>query len=68
MDRFRIYALEKALDLDLTPKQEDLVKQEIVRKCRILIKGFKKRSKMLEAKKYMSLIEKYDPQISTERR
>lgn len=59
MDRFRIQALEKALHLDLTPHQEILVRQEIVRKCHILIKGFKKRDKHCEAKKYLKLLEKY---------
>lgn len=58
MDRFRIYALEKALHLGLHPDQERLVKQEIVKKCQILVKGCKKRNKMSEVIKYMSFIEK----------
>lgn len=60
MDRFRIYALEKALHLDLGPDQEKLVKQEIVKKCQILVKGFMKRNRISEAKKYLSYIEKYN--------
>lgn len=59
MDRFRIQALEKALLLDLSADQERLVKKEIVKKCRILVKGFKKRKKESKAKKYLSLIEKH---------
>lgn len=59
MDRFRVYALEKALKLDLTPEQEKLVREEIVKKCRILIQGFRKRNKREEEQKYLSLIRKY---------
>jgi len=62
MDRFRIKALEKALNLGLTPHQEKLVKQEIVRKCRILVKGFGARGNQEEARKYLSLIEKHEPE------
>lgn len=59
MDRFRVYALEKALKLDLTPEQERLVKDEIVKKCRILIQGFRKRGKRQEERKYLLLVRKY---------
>jgi glycosyltransferase involved in cell wall biosynthesis len=61
MDRFRIKALEKALHLDLTPHQEMLVRQEIVKKCQILGSGFEKRNNKDEARKYLSLIDKYRP-------
>ena len=59
MDRFRIKALEKALKLGLTPSQEMLVRQELVRKYQVLVTGFKKRNKQEEAKKYLILLEKY---------
>jgi len=59
MDRFRVYALEKALKLDLTPEQERLVRNEIVKKCRILIQGFRKRNKREEERKYLLLVQKY---------
>ena len=59
MDRFRVKALEKALHLPLTGDQELLVRQEIVRKCRILVQGFSKRHKEQEAKEFLVLIEKY---------
>jgi glycosyltransferase involved in cell wall biosynthesis len=59
MDRFRVYSLEKALELDLTPEQECLVRRELVKKCRILIKGFRKRNKLQEEQKYLSLVQKY---------
>ena len=59
MDVFRIEALEKALRLDLSPRQEIMVKKEIVTKCRILAQGFQKRGKTKEALKYLQKIEKY---------
>jgi glycosyltransferase involved in cell wall biosynthesis len=67
MDRFRIKALEKALDLHLTPHQEKLVRQEIVKKSRILVKGFGIRGNQEEARKYLSLIEKYEPETEGEK-
>jgi GT2 family glycosyltransferase len=59
MDAFRIYALDKALSLDLTPDQRSQVIQEIVIKCRILMNGFKKRKKNEEYEKYARLLTKY---------
>jgi glycosyltransferase involved in cell wall biosynthesis len=59
MDRFRVHALERALNLDLSPEQERLVKDEIVKKSRILIQGFRKRNKFQEEKKYLALVQKY---------
>ncbi len=59
MDRFRVKALEKAIHLPLTPHQEKLVRQEIVKKCRILVQGFKKREKISEAQKYSLILDKY---------
>jgi len=59
MDRFRVKALEKVLNLNLKPEQEILVRQEIVKKYQILAKGFEKRNKQEEMKKCLSLIDKY---------
>ncbi len=59
MDRFRVYALEKALTMDLTPEQESLVRRVLVKKCQILIQGFRKRHNIEEEKKYLSLVHKY---------
>jgi len=59
LDRFRIQALEKALELDLSPEQESLVREEIVKKCRVLFQGCRKRKKQKEAEKYLSLIRRY---------
>ncbi|MDH4217486.1 MAG: glycosyltransferase [Candidatus Aminicenantes bacterium] len=59
MDRFRVYALEKALRLDLSSEQKKSVEQELVKKCQILVKGFQKRDKHEEFQKYLSLIAEY---------
>ena len=59
MDRFRVYALEKALRLDLSSEQKKSVEQELVKKCQILVKGFQKRDKHEEVQKYLSLIAEY---------
>ncbi|MBD3414580.1 MAG: glycosyltransferase [Candidatus Aminicenantes bacterium] len=59
MDRFRIRALEKALELDLTDTQQELVKKQMLKKCCILIGGFEKRGKNLQAVKYKRIIEKF---------
>lgn len=61
MDRFRIRALEKALRLGLTAEQERLVREEIVKKSRILLGGFLKRKNQPEVEKYSAIIEKYRP-------
>jgi glycosyltransferase involved in cell wall biosynthesis len=68
MDRFRIKALEKALNLRLTAHQEELVKQEIVRKCGILARGFEMRNNQKEAKKYFKLLEKYESNAEVEKK
>jgi glycosyltransferase involved in cell wall biosynthesis len=68
MDRFRVEALEKTLSLDLTPDQEMLVRQEIVKKCQILAIGFEKRNNKAEARKYLSLIDKHRPEEKGQKR
>jgi glycosyltransferase involved in cell wall biosynthesis len=59
MDRFRIGALEKALSMDLSSGQRELVLEEIVRKSRVLVNGFIKRGKTTDAEKYKKLMDKY---------
>jgi glycosyltransferase involved in cell wall biosynthesis len=59
MDRFRVQALVKALESDLTRGQERQVREELTRKCRILVNGFAKRGKRAEAQTYRSLLETY---------
>jgi glycosyltransferase involved in cell wall biosynthesis len=70
MDRFRVAALEKALGLDLTPEQRRLVREELTRKCRILINGFHKRGKHSEAESYEDRLLRYgaDPRSTPESR
>lgn len=59
MDRWRIQALEKAFQENLNPEQAELIKAEIVKKCKVLIGGYEKRGKIEEANYYRTLIEKY---------
>lgn len=59
MDRFRIKALEKALTMDLSPQQREQVHAEIVKKSRVLAKGFAKRGKTADVERYRKLIETY---------
>ncbi|MFZ2054621.1 MAG: glycosyltransferase [Candidatus Aminicenantales bacterium] len=59
MDRFRVQALEKALRLDLTPDEERQVKEELARKCRILVQGFSRHGSRAEAKRYRALLRNY---------
>ena len=60
MDRWRVYALEKLLNGDhLNPKQRKLVKEVLIEKSSILIKGFEKRGKTEEAEVYRNLLATY---------
>ncbi len=56
MDRFRVRALEKILAAPLTEEQRRLVREEIVRKSRILVQGFEKRGRTEEAGYYREII------------
>ncbi len=60
MDEFRVRALEKAFRLDLSPLQREQVRGVLIKKCKILISGFRKRNKMSEVNYYSDLIEKYE--------
>lgn len=62
MDRWRIQALIKALELGVNPDQEKLIKQEIQKKCEVLISGFLKRGKTEEAEYYLKIKDKYQPE------
>lgn len=66
MDRFRIKALEKALRLDLTPEQDRLVRQELVRKYKILAKGYLSRNKQAEARECFHCLERLQPKGSND--
>jgi glycosyltransferase involved in cell wall biosynthesis len=60
MDRFRVKALQKALIWELSERERKLVKQVMLKKCKILISGFEKRGKSSEALKYKRIIDKYN--------
>ena len=64
MDRFRIYALQKILEIPTLPKDKYLSAfEELERKCLIYIKGCIKRGKIEEARFYESIIDKYKKKI-----
>jgi len=51
MDRFRVYALQKLLQYDLTEEQRQKVAEEIRKKCRIILVGSVKRRRYVYALK-----------------
>ena len=59
MDRWRIMALEKALQSQLPPESARLIKSELRRKCDVLVAGFTKRGHKAESEYYSQLKEKY---------
>ena len=61
-DRFRVQALQKILgDPGLRPPYRQSAAQELIRKCRILENGFRKRRAEPEAAYYQQLINRYQP-------
>ena len=59
MDSFRVRALEKIFQMDLSPLQKEQVRRELIKKCKILAAGFEKRNKVSEVDFYSGLIDKY---------
>jgi glycosyltransferase involved in cell wall biosynthesis len=60
MDRFRIRAMEKIVAAgNLTPRQEQLAREELVRKCRVYGNGCLKHGHREEGEKYLALIHRY---------
>ena len=60
MDKYRIYAIQKLLDSQtLSEEQHDLALQMFKRKCLIYGKGCEKHGKVIEAKKYLCLPDRY---------
>jgi glycosyltransferase involved in cell wall biosynthesis len=59
MDVFRIRALLKALDMDLSQGQRRSVRAMIVQKSRVLAQGFTKRNKQADAAYYQDLIQQF---------
>lgn len=60
MDRFRVFSLEKAFELGLTSEEKGLVRAEIVKKSRVLLKGYVKRGNQAEVEKYTAILKKYE--------
>jgi glycosyltransferase involved in cell wall biosynthesis len=59
-DQYRVRALVKILDMgELTPQMQELTIQELHRKCRVLINGYRKRGKEGEAKGYEEIMGQY---------
>jgi len=60
-DRYRVMALEKLLhSQDLKAEEKKLASGELVRKCHILSRGFFKRGKREEARRYEELAKRYE--------
>lgn len=64
MDRFRIQALLKLLDLNLTQEQAFLVRREILRKAKIVSDGALKRGNWEQAQYYQELVAKMEQEIN----
>jgi len=65
LDRFRLQALLKLLALNLTQEQAFLVRQEILKKARIVRDGALKRGKLEEARYYQRIIDRIEKEISS---
>ncbi|MDA7817562.1 glycosyltransferase family 2 protein [Sulfurimonas sp.] len=59
MDRFRVKALEKLMDLELPIETKTIVKKTLVKKYELLFKGALKYDKISEIKEYKNKIERY---------
>ncbi len=60
MDRFRVVALEKLLVSNtLEGERLTLVRKTLVKKCKVLVRGFARRDKVEDQRHYLSLIKKY---------
>ncbi len=60
MDRFRVAALEKLLVSNtLEGERLTLARETLVKKCKVLVRGFAKRDKTEDQRHYLSLMKKY---------
>lgn len=59
MDRWRVQALEKALELAEKDEDRTLIKAEIRKKCQVLVSGFLKRGCLEEASYYREKIQRF---------
>jgi glycosyltransferase involved in cell wall biosynthesis len=59
MDRFRVYAIEKILQKNIKPEYKKAAISVLLKKCEILINGYKKRGNQKEALFYENILKKY---------
>ena len=60
MDRFRVAALEKLLVSNtLEGERLTLARETLVKKCKVLVRGFARRDKAEDQRHYLSLMKKY---------
>ena len=60
MDRFRVAALEKLLVSNtLEGERLTLARETLVKKCKVLVRGFARRDKTEDQRHYLSLMKKY---------
>ncbi len=63
-DRYRVIALEKLLSEPyLGQEEKEMVLKEMKKKCQILYKGFIKRGKEVEARRYQEILRRYGIEI-----
>ncbi len=60
MDRFRIKALEKILESDMTQTKKEAVQKILELKLKVLIEGCQKRGKQKEAREYVDKLKGYE--------
>jgi len=63
MDRFRVRAIQKALQLDLCPQERTWALEELKKKCEVLIQGFQKREKHDQAQTYLDILQEHGFEI-----
>ena len=63
-DRYRVIALEKLLSEPyITPEDREVTLEEMKRKCQVLYKGFLKRGKEMEGRRYQEIMKRYGIEI-----
>ncbi len=60
MDRFRVQSLKKILANVSLHKEDEIAARRVMRKkCKILLKGFRRRNKLDEVRYYESLLQNH---------
>jgi glycosyltransferase involved in cell wall biosynthesis len=63
-DRYRVIALEKLLSEPyIAPEDRKVTLEEMKRKCQVLYKGFLKRGKEMEGRRYQEIMKRYGIEI-----